>query len=60
MKDGYQYAGVPPNASLISMANGQQPTKPDGAGPLEANGADFQTPTNTTRRVARTADGRHQ
>jgi hypothetical protein len=42
----------------ISMASGQQPTKPNGAGPLAINGAGFKDPTHTARRVAKTADGR--
>ena len=32
LKDGYRYAGVPPNLSWVMIANGQQPTDSLSAG----------------------------
>jgi hypothetical protein len=38
---------------MRSMASGQQPTNPSGAGPLAINGTDFGHPTKPNRRVSR-------
>lgn len=58
MKDGYRYAGVPPNASSISMANSQRPTKPNGAGPLMKTEPASDTPPTPPPQGHQTAGGR--
>ena len=50
-KAGYQFTSVPPNASLKSMASGQQPTNPIGASPLAISGVDFERTHPAHRRV---------
>lgn len=41
---GYWYAGVPPIASSVSLANGQQSTDPNGASPFPNERTRLRTP----------------
>jgi hypothetical protein len=58
IKDGYQYTGVPPSASNVSFASGQQSTNPPTAGPLVDERTRLRTPLPTSTEGSRgTADG---
>ena len=41
-EDGYRYTDVPPNASVLTLTIGQQPTGSPGATPLRSKGAGFR------------------
>lgn len=59
MKDGYRYAGVPPNSSWVMIANGQQPTDSLSAGNSVKSSRSSGAISNRSRRAPRLKRANH-